>query len=105
MSSPRRLRPRLLLALGSTLLTLLLAEAGLRAWFAVFPRHVLADTLAEVGPLPAEGPGRWLATLATDENERLSYRLAPGVDGPIDMGGSVVRLRSNSLGFRGPEWE
>jgi lysophospholipase L1-like esterase len=83
---------------------LLAAEAGVRVYFAVRPRHVLADELARLGPFPRGGNGRWLQALQVVPDERICYRLAADVDGFFDMGGRRVRFQTNSAGFRGPEW-
>jgi len=98
------LAPRIALAGGAAIVTLLAVELGIRVFDSLHPEPTLGDVIAKVEPLHEGAVGRWLHALRVDPNERIAYGLRPSFDATIEFGETPARLTTNSFGFRGREW-
>jgi hypothetical protein len=91
------LRPELLLLVGSLVFSLLLAEVGLRVFYAATYTGTLRDLSEE---LPPPGSGVELGDMIRiSEHPRLVYQLKPGLDNVY----KGARVRTNAAGWREEE--
>ena len=89
------LRARILLAVGSCLITLMIAELSLRLWMPTLGSDLFSPTSASKNP--AESPFLY--------NDRIGYELKPfAIVESRDRDGSPAMERLNRDGFRGPEY-
>ncbi|MFH1999252.1 MAG: SGNH/GDSL hydrolase family protein [Planctomycetota bacterium] len=92
---------RLLLMIGSIVITVLMLEAIARVRAYMNNRDTLESALREPQPLPTDRSATLGEIIRLHPVDRIAYELRPNLKG-VDFKGAP--LSSNSLGFRSPEY-
>jgi lysophospholipase L1-like esterase len=103
--SDRRL-PEVALALASTLIALLVLEAGFRSWACYESRYSFEQTMARAHPPSPHATVTLAGLIRPSADRRIVYELWPSIDVLFDdsQSGQPVRVVTNAAGFRGRDY-